>query len=60
MLTKTIRKADTVKVYGRTEALVSFLKGMYDSFSVITSLGTIKGVSVQIEGRWLVFRSTEV
>ncbi len=58
MLTKTIRGADTVKVYGRTEALVAFLKGMHDSFSVITSLGTIKGVSVAIEGRWLVFRST--
>lgn len=60
MLTKTIHGADTVKVYGRTEALVSFLKGMHDSFSVIASLGTIKGVSVQIEGRWLVFRSAEI
>lgn len=56
-LTKTIRRADTVKVYGRTEALVSFLRGMHDSFSVITSLGTISGIRVEIEGRWLVFRA---
>lgn len=59
MLTKTIRRADTVKVYGRTDALVAFLKGMHDSFSVITSLGTLKGINVGIEGRWLVFRSIE-
>jgi len=58
LLTKEIKKADTVKVYGRTDALITFLRGMHDSFSVITSLGTISGIDVSIEGRWLVFRST--
>lgn len=57
-LTKGIKKADTVKVFGRTDALVTFLRGMHDSFSVINSLGTIKGIEVSIEGRWLVFRAT--
>lgn len=57
-LTASIRLADTVKVYGRTDALVTFLRGMHDSFSVIASLGTLKGIEVSIEGRWLVFRST--
>lgn len=57
-LTATIRLADTVKVYGRTDALVTFLRGMHDSFSVIASLGTLKGIEVTIEGRWLVFRAT--
>jgi hypothetical protein len=59
MLTKSIRKADTVKIYGRTDALVGFLKGMHDSFSVIASLGTLKGINVGIEGRWLVFRTID-
>lgn len=58
-LTKGIKKADTVKVYGRTDALVMFLRGMHDSISVITSLGTIKGIDVSIEGRWLVFRTSQ-
>lgn len=56
-LTTTSKLADTVKVYGRTDALVTFLRGMHDSFSVIASLGTLKGVEVSIEGRWLVFRA---
>lgn len=56
-LTAAIRLADTVKVYGRTDALVTFLRGMHDSFSVIASLGTLKGIEVSIEGRWLVFRA---
>jgi hypothetical protein len=57
-LTKVIKKADTVKVYGRTEALIVFLRGMHDSISVINSLGAIKGIEVAIEGRWLVFRTS--
>lgn len=57
-LTKGVKGADTVKVYGRTEALIMFLRGMHDSISVITSLGTIKGIEVSIEGRWLVFRTS--
>lgn len=56
-LTAASKLADTVKVYGRTEALVTFLRGMHDSFSVIASLGTIRGIEVSIEGRWLVFRA---
>jgi hypothetical protein len=59
-LTKSIKKADTVKVFGRTEALVMFLRGMHDSISVISSLGTIQGIDVSIEGRWLVFRASKV
>lgn len=59
-LTKSIKKADTVKVFGRTEALVMFLRGMHDSISVISSLGTIQGIDVAIEGRWLVFRTSQV
>lgn len=57
-LTKELKNANTVKVYGRTDALVAFLKGMHDSFSVLNSLSTISGINVSIEGRWLVFRST--
>ena len=57
-LTKWIKKADTVKVFGRTDALVTFLRGMHDSFSVLTTLGTIKGIDVSVEGRWLVFRTS--
>lgn len=57
-LTKGIKKADTVKVYGRTDALVMFLRGMHDSISVINSLGAIKGIDVSIEDRWLVFRTS--
>lgn len=56
-LTAASRLADTIKVYGRTDALVTFLRGMHDSFSVMASLGTIKGIEVSIEGRWLVFRA---
>lgn len=56
-LTKTVSGADTVKVYGRTDAILSFLRGMHSAFSVFNSLGTIKGIQVSIEGRWLVFRS---
>lgn len=58
VLTAKLRGVDTVKVYGRTDALVTFLRGMHDSFSVIASLGTLKGIEVSIEGRWLVFRAT--
>jgi len=56
-LTAANKLADTIKVYGRSDALVTFLRGMHDSFSVIASLGTIKGIEVSIEGRWLVFRA---
>jgi len=57
-LTKEIENTTTVKVYGRTDALVSFLRGMHDAFSVFTTLGTIKGIKVSIEGRWLVFHTS--
>jgi len=58
-LTKRAKRADTFKVFGRTEALVTFLQGMHDVLSTITTIGTIKGVEVSIEGRWLVFRATD-
>lgn len=58
-LTKGIPGASVVKVYGRTEALIVFLRGMHDSYSVLNSLGTIRGIEVTIEGRWLVFRAEE-
>lgn len=57
-LTKNLKSADTVKIFGRTDALVTFLRGMHDSLAVFSSLGTIKDISVSIEGRWLVFRTT--
>lgn len=56
-LTQGIKGVDTVKVYGRTEALVAFLRGMHDTLSAMNSLGTISGIEVSIEGRWLVFRA---
>lgn len=56
-LTKDVIKADTVKVFGRTDVLVAFLRGMHESFSVLATLGTISGITVSIEGRWLVFRT---
>lgn len=56
-LTKGVTMANTVKVYGRTELLLTFLRGMHDSIKTVTELGTIQGVSVSIEGRWLVFRA---
>ena len=59
-LTKNLKAADTVKIFGRTDALVTFLRGMHDSLAVFSSLGTIKDISVSIEGRWLVFRTTSL
>lgn len=57
-LTKSVSRANTVKVYGRTEALVTFLRGMHDALTVISSLGNMPGIDVAIEGRWLVFRTS--
>lgn len=56
-LTKEVAGADTVKVYGRTDAIFSFLRGMHDDLTAMTSLGTLPGIQVSIEGRWLVFRT---
>lgn len=56
-LTKNLEAADTIKIFGRTDGLVTFLRGMHDSFAVFSSLGTIKDIAVSIEGRWLVFRA---
>lgn len=58
-LASASNKADTFKVYGRTDALIAFLRGMHDMLSTMTTIGTIKGINVSIEGRWLVFRSTK-
>ena len=57
-LTRSVARADTIKVYGRTEALVTFLRGMHDTLSVLSSLGNMPGIEVSIEGRWLVFRTS--
>ena len=57
-LFKLTQNADTVKIYGRTDALITFLKGMHDALAVVHSLGTLGDISVSIEGRWLVFRSS--
>lgn len=57
-LTAASGRADTVKVYGRTEALITFLRGMHDALSVLSSLGNMPGIDVSIEGRWLVFRAS--
>lgn len=59
LMSKEIRQANTLKVYGRTDLLVTFLRGMHDHMSVLASLGMISGVSVSIEGRWLVFRASQ-
>jgi hypothetical protein len=56
-LSKTVKKANTLKVYGRTELLITFLRGMHDAMSVLATLGMMKGISVSIEGRWLVFKA---
>lgn len=56
-LSKTVNKANTLKVYGRTELLITFLRGMHDAMSTLATLGMIKGISVSIEGRWLVFKA---
>lgn len=58
-LTGDIDRANTVKVYGRTDLLVTFLRGMHSAITTITSLGTIPGITVSIEGRWLVFRANQ-
>ncbi len=57
-LTGSVSGADTVKVYGRTDAIFSFLRGMHDTIALMTSLGTLQGIQVSIEGRWLVFRAS--
>lgn len=56
-LSERVRNANTFKVYGRTELLVTFLRGMHDALSVFPTLGNIEGIQVSIEGRWLVFRA---
>lgn len=56
-LTKTTVRADTLKVYGRTDVLVTFLRGMHETLDALASLGNLPGINVSIEGRWLVFRT---
>ena len=58
-LTKQVARADTIKVYGRTDALITFLRGMHDALAVMSSLGNMPGINVSIEGRWLVFRTSK-
>lgn len=56
-LTKHLHDVGTIKVYGRTEALITFLYGINASISAFTSLGKMQGIQVSFEGRWLVFRA---
>lgn len=58
-ISSAANNADTIKVYGRTDALIAFLRGMHDRLSTMETIGTIKGINVSLEGRWLVFRSTK-
>ena len=55
-LTENTKRVDTLKIYGRTDALIAFLRGMHDVFS---TFGMIQGVTVSIEGKWLVFCATK-
>lgn len=59
ILAGSVCQARTFKIYGRTELLVTFLRGMHDTLSLLTRLGMLRGVLVSIEGRWLVFRAAE-
>jgi alpha-N-acetylglucosamine transferase len=52
-LTDTAHRADTVKLYGRSGTLLSFLKGVA---TYINDRSKTPGLTVAIEGRWLVFR----
>ncbi len=44
---------ETVKFYAREDDLYTFLKGVHDVFSTIT---TFEGFKTSIEGRWLTFK----
>lgn len=55
--TEQTRGSNTVKIYGRTDDLITFLRGMHDALSVFTALGTIKDIEVSIEDRWLIFHA---
>lgn len=57
-LARSVPGVSTFKIYGRTDLLVAFLRGMHDAMSAVTTLGTLKGIIVSIEGRWLVFRAS--
>lgn len=57
-LTKENARADTIKVYGRSDAIYRFLDGFKEHFSdEIVSMGAKQSLSVAFEGRWLSFRA---
>ena len=57
-LSAGIAKADTIKIYGRTDSFLSFLKVFHSTFhDVLGRLPLrIPGLEIAIEGQWLVFR----
>jgi len=57
--TQQTKGTNTVKIYGRTDDLITFLRGMHDAMSVLTALGTIKDIEVSIEDRWLIFHAIQ-
>lgn len=51
--------ADIVKLYGRTDSLLLFLKGIHEE--IVNVQGTIErdaGIKTEIQGRWLVFKAS--
>lgn len=48
-----VHPSKTVKLYGRSGSLFSFLQGIAD---YITKHSKMNGVSVSVDGRWLVFK----
>lgn len=55
-LTKTAHPAKVTKLYGRSGTALTFFKGFGAAFE---KFGGPKGMTVSIEGRWLVFKTME-
>jgi len=51
-LSGTAHKADTLKLYGRSDELLKY-------FAYHVDVSKMKGVETTLEGRWLVFRPTK-
>lgn len=48
-LTRAFESADTVKVYGCTDSVLSFLCGMHDAFGGLGALGPLRGLRWQLK-----------
>ena len=57
-LTARIAGADTIKVYGRTDSFLLFLKVFHNAFHDALGILSLNnpGLEIAIEGQWLVFR----